>query len=533
MRKIKRAAGWCAPMALIASALLLASPLRAGAQDGAPGEAARGSIAATRAVVVFPAAIQFVAGVEIAPETINRAALIVSQAGETLRAFEIEGARAAVLRGEDAFAELIITWTLDHPPYPRPFTPIDYVWTVETDGGALSSASGTIDYVDPRFTWQATGEPPLTLHWHNDRLNGAGIRAELEPVLDALRARTGRELAFEFAIYDPAAPLCPPLDDPQTGARAPGVRSPENAQVFGCGPDQYRRVYDAAGITFVQRPSLGFSELRDQLAARMAQETYAAWWDEADAAAPAWFAAGLAALYRPRGDLAALEQVRAALRDGVLLPDEALARELPPDAPPAERALWQAQSAVLVRYLADRYGGGAPFEIARALAGGATFDEALAALDETLPAGLWDAWTQWAVSGDAGRAVARTLYQPVALAPTAVATTAPRATPGVTRTPGITPGRTPSPAPSPTPTLLGNVAPQVIVMQAPPTQRLAPTNTPLPPGSLPSATPRVAAAAPVPSSAEAPLDRTATLGAVLLVSGGALLLIALGLLLRR
>ncbi|MCZ7540564.1 MAG: hypothetical protein M5U29_11770 [Anaerolineae bacterium] len=70
-------------------------------------------------------------------------------------------------------------------------------------------------------------------------------------------------------------------------------------------------------------------------------------------------------------------------------------------------------------------------------------------------------------------------------------------------------------------------------MQAPPTQRLAPTNTPLPPGSLPSATPRVAAAAPVPPSAEAPLDRTATLGAVLLVSGGALLLIALGLLLRR
>jgi hypothetical protein len=43
----------------------------------------------------------------------------------------------------------------------------------------------------------------------------------------------------------------------------------------------------------------------------------------------------------------------------------------------------------------------------------------------------------------------------------------------------------------------------------------------------------VAAAPPVPPSAEAPLDRTATLGAVLLVSGGALLLIALGLLLRR
>ncbi|MCZ7540565.1 MAG: hypothetical protein M5U29_11775 [Anaerolineae bacterium] len=449
MRKIKRAAGWCAPMALIASALLLASPLRAGAQDGAPGEAARGSIAATRAVVVFPAAIQFVAGVEIAPETINRAALIVSQAGETLRAFEIEGARAAVLRGEDAFAELIITWTLDHPPYPRPFTPIDYVWTVETDGGALSSASGTIDYVDPRFTWQATGEPPLTLHWHNDRLNGAGIRAELEPVLDALRARTGREPAFEFAIYDPAAPLCPPLDDPQTGARAPGVRSPENAQVFGCGPDQYRRVYDAAGITFVQRPSLGF-----QRAARSTRGAHGAGDLRRVVGRGGRGGPGVV-----RGGAGGASIARAATwrRWNRCAPPCAMRCCCPTKpwrasfrrTPPAERALWQAQSAVLVRYLADRYGGGAPFEIARALAGGATFDEALAALDETLPAGLWGAWTQWAVSGDAGRAVARTLYQPVALAPTAVATTAPRATPGVTRTPGITPGRTPSPRPRP------------------------------------------------------------------------------------
>lgn len=527
MRKIERPAGRFALMALIVGGLLLAPLGRIAAQDDA------GAITFTRATVVFPAAIQFVIGIDAAPDAITRATLAVSQAGETLRAFEIDGVSAAVLRSDGAFTELIVTWALDAPPYPRPFAPLDYEWTVETDSGARASTSGAIDYTDPRFAWQAAGEPPLTLRWHNARLNGAGIRAELEPVLDALQEHTGREPVFEFAIYDPAAPLCPPVTDPDTGASAPSVLSPENGQVFGCGLDQYRRAYDEAGASFVQRPTLGYTDLRDQLAARMAQDTYAAWWDEAGADVPAWFAAGLAALYRPRGDLAALELVRAALRDGSALSAEALARALPPGATSAERALWQAQSAVLVRYLADRNGPDAPFEVARALAAGATFEDALAALDNTLPAGLWDGWTQWAVSDQAGRAAAQTLYRPVALASTAAPTTTPGAVSTMTRTPDLRPSSTPSPAPSLTPVLLGNVAPQVIVMQAPPTQRLAPTSTPLPPGSLPSVTPRAVSSLPVPARAEAPLDRTATLGVVLLASGGALLLIALGLLLRR
>ncbi|MCC6799717.1 MAG: hypothetical protein IT325_06350 [Anaerolineae bacterium] len=519
MRKIERGAGRGALIALLALIVggLLLAPLRATAQDDA------GAITFTRATVVFPAAIQFVIGVEAAPDAIARATLTVSQAGETLRVFEIDDMRAAVLNSDDAFAELVITWTLDAPPYPRLFAPLDYAWTVETDSGARSSASAALDYADPRFTWQVAGAPPLTLRWHHARLNGAGIRAELEPVLDALREQTGQAPEFEFVIYDPDAPLCPPAD----------AVSPLNEQAFDCSAAQHARAYENAGAIFMQRPSLGFSELRDQLAARMARETYTRWWDEAGADVPAWFAAGLAALYRPRGDLAALELVRAALRDEALLPDQALARALPPDAAPAERALWQAQSAVLVRYLADRSGPDAPFEVARALAAGAAFDAALAALDDTLPAGLWDGWTQWAASDQAGRAAAQTLYRPVAVAPTATPTIAPGATSTATRTPDLQPSRTPSPAPSLTPTLLGNVAPQVIVMQAPPTQRLAPTSTPLPPGSLPSVTPRAVSSPPVPARAEAPLDRAATLGVVLLASGGALLLIALGLLLRR
>ena len=144
---------------------------------------------------------------------------------------------------------------------------------------------------------------------------------------------------------------------------------------------------------------------------------------------PAWFAAGLATLYRPRADLAALGLVRAALNDGATLPAETLAIDPPDDAPLNERALWEAQSAVLVRYLADRHGPDAPFEIARALAEGEPFEDALAALDETLPAALWDTWAAWAASDEAERAAVWTPYQSVAVAPTATPTRAPTATP--------------------------------------------------------------------------------------------------------
>lgn len=526
MRKVERSRRKRAWIALLACAALLAPLGRVAAQDSA------GAITFTRAVVVFPAAIQFMIGIDAAPDAVTRATLTASQNGAPLRTFELTDTAAYELRGSDTSAELIVTWTLDAPPYPRPFAPLAYEWTVETGVGAPSTVSGEIEYADPRFAWQTAGEPPLTLHWHNGRLNGAGIRAELEQVLAALREHVGQTPEFTFTIYDPDAPICPPLTDPATGESAPGVVSPLNRQAFDCSAAQHARAYGGAGVTFVRRPTLGYTDLRDLLAVRMARDTYTQRWEEAGVDVPAWFAEGLATLYRPRGDLAALERVRAALEDGSALPVDALASEPPPDAPLSERTLWQAQSAVLVRYLLSRSGPDAPFEVARAVAKGRPFDEALAALDDALPAALWDTWEQWVSVDEAERAAAWTLIQ----GPAPTATTAPlatsSATPRPTNVPGATPTLTPTAEPRFTPTILGNVAPQVIVAQPTTAQPGAPTNTPLPPGSLPSVTPRPAPPAPAESDA-ARVDETETLGAALLASGGALLLIAIGLLLRQ
>ena len=109
MRMLERLAGRLILIVPIVCAALLASPGRLMAQDGT------GAIIFTRATVVFPAAIQFVVGVNVEPDTVARATLTVAQAGETL--FSSEAGYEQ--RRLDAYTELIATWTLDHPPYPR------------------------------------------------------------------------------------------------------------------------------------------------------------------------------------------------------------------------------------------------------------------------------------------------------------------------------------------------------------------------------------------------------------------------------
>src|SRR5690606_31050598 len=84
----------------------------------------------------------------------------------------------------------------------------------------------------------------------------------------------------------------------------------------------------------------------------------------------------------------------------------------------------------------------------------------------------------------APRAIAHTGAAPPAHRGTLDQAAAPTRTPTPTAAPSATPTRTPTPAPTLTPTLLGYFAPDVIEMQAPPTERRPPTHTPLPPGSL-------------------------------------------------
>jgi len=144
--------------------------------------------------------------------------------------------------------------------------------------------------------------------------------------------------------------------------------------------------------------------------------------------------------------------------------------------------------------------------------------------------GLLLAVALMALWGTAPHAIAPAGAAPPAYRGAPYPVAAPTRTPTPTAALSATPTRTPTPAPTLTPTLLGYFAPDVIEMQAPPTERRPSTHTPLPPGSLPSATPLPEPPAP---DQVTRLDRTATLGVVLLAAGGGLLLIALGLLLRQ
>lgn len=479
-----RMARW-ALIAVLALRLLAAWGMRgpASAQDG-EGEEDFPIIFGHQAEVVFPAAIRCVVGVNAIPDEIESIALVVSQESGLTHTFAVDREAALMPAYSGGIAnQFLFEWRLDGEPSPALFEPVAYRWEVAVRGQPLAVAEGSFLAADTGHgSWRTAGRPPVVLHWLNPNLAGQIVWDEIMAAYGLLDRHTGDTPAFAFAIYDPDARLCESVRDEATGEVRQVVQARGDPAEYPCSADLFAQVYARSGITFVQRPTFGLSELEDTLIAAMVSRAYSDLW--ADAGVPAWFESGLAALYRLRPGFAALELTRSAARTGQLFPLDALQGPLPETATYASRALWGAQSYTLALILADRYGAEAPFNLARAAGqepGG--FAGALRSLTGGDQQALWDVWQGWLFAEEALRAAGWTPYLPETPTPTATPTASPvppTRTPSVTRTPTITP----------TERVLGVQPHTVVVQQASPTARLAPTNTPLPPGSLPPAPPR-------------------------------------------
>ncbi len=234
---------------------------------------------------------------------------------------------------------------------------------------------------------------------------------------------------------------------------------------------------------------------------------------------PAWFASGLAQLHHLRAQPMALELVRAAVRTGSHYALAELADDLPSEADYQARALWEAQSYLLVLYLADRYGAGAPFDLAQNIpADDDGFAGALAALGGEDVDALWAGWNRWLFSPAAENAAGWTPYLLTTPTPTATPTATPLP-------PTATATHTPTITPTPTSTALVDQPRPPVVAQLTPTRRRPPTNTPLPPGSLPTVTSAAPERADGPDSGLSDGAMAGVIGAVVV----AVLLIASGL----
>lgn len=481
-----RRARW-ALIAALALGLLAAWGVRgpASAQDGeGEGDEEYPIIFGHQAEVIFPAVIRCMVGVNSVLDDIESISLVVSQESGLDHTFAIDPEAALVPEHSGGVAnQFVFEWYLDGELTPALFEAVDYRWEVAVRGQPLAEAEGFFLAVDRRAGfWQVAGRPPVLLRWLNPSLAGQIVWDEVMAAYGLLDRQTDGPPAFEFAIYDPDARLCESVRDEVTGEMREVVQARDDLVEYPCSADLYERVYARSGITFVQRPTFGLAELEDTLIAAMVGQTYGDLW--AGAGVPAWFESGLAALYRLRPGTAALELARSAARTGGLFPLDALQASLPESATYASRALWTAQGYTLVLMLADRYGADAPFDLARAAGEQpAGFAGALSALTGGDQQALFDRWQRWLFTEDALRVAGWTPYMPQMPVPTATPTVSPvppTRTPTVTRTPTLTP----------TERVPGVVPQTVVVLQISPTARLAPTNTPLPPGSLPPAAPR-------------------------------------------
>ena len=466
---------------VLASGLSVAWPahLPALAQDGQEYPLIFGH----QAEVFFPAVIRFTVGVNATPDEIESLELIVSQENGPERTFTLDPATALIPELSGGIAnQFLATWWLDADLTPVPFEKVRYRWELAVRGKEPVTAFGEFVYADTRHgPWRIAGQPPVVLHWHNPNLGGQIVWDEIMAAYSLLERQTGASPLFEFVIYDPNAGLCQSVPDPESGEMRQGLSVPGTKTIYPCAAELFARVYARSGMTFVQRPSFGLTELENLLIEHMVRATYRQQWGTVSV--PAWFETGLTMFYRLQPGMAALELVRAAARTDALFSLDALQTPLTEEVPYGERSLWAAQSYTLVLALASRYGEEAPFTLARSLTNDSTgFASALQALTGGDQATLWEEWLRWLFSDDAARAAAWTPYRGGIPTPAPTPTASPvppTPTPSLTRTPSATP----------TERVLGVPQPPVRIQTITPTRQGTVTNTPLPPGSLRPAAP--------------------------------------------
>jgi len=132
---------------------------------------------------------------------------------------------------------------------------------------------------------------------------------------------------------------------------------------------------------------------------------------------------GLAGLYHLQADTPALQVARAAGRTESLIPLEGLMFDPPDDWPEMKRELWEAQSYLLVLYLADRWGADAPFELAERLTNETgDFETIFTSVTGQSVRLFWVEWQRWLFAGVAEDATRWTPYLETTPTPTPTAT---------------------------------------------------------------------------------------------------------------
>lgn len=425
--------------------------------------------------IFIPAVVEFTVDVATNQENVASATLSLFQASgfEMDIEVDLEDPESIVVSDLDIVTLRALLF-LDTENPPRLFEPMSYRWEVASVEEVEDEISGQFLFA-PQVNgeWMATGDPPFILHWHDGNLGASTLRNNLMPVFQLAQAQTSAPLTLRYAIFEREFRLCQIVTDPETE---------EERQVVGGRFDCSLELWNdflsrSGGFTLVQRDSDDFLTLENNLLEDIVEQFYASVWPND---VPEWFATGLSLFYRQFGGFRELDFARSILQQNRLLTLTQLNEPAGDDV----RDLWEAQSYLLLLYIADAYGAEAPFDIATALEDEDDFDTVVEDITGDDLASIYRAWRIWLDSAAAEEAVQWNPYAGITPtpSPTATATDIPpsptsTATATLTETPTHTPSfRTATPTETPAISPTFTVVPSI-------------TNTPLPPGSLPTAVP--------------------------------------------
>lgn len=424
------------------------------------------------AELVFPAVIRFFLRVSVPVEQVDTVSLEVGQGDTILHSGPVD--LEAGLINAEPFAFIHLDYPLTRSDALAFFEPVAYHWEVVDAGGGSHAAEGEVLYQPPGDTWRQSGEPPLRFTVLNPELNLITTRQVLVEVYALMSDLTGLSPDFNWAILPRGYQFC--VEEQDADGNPVFLVHSANGDAFPCREADAQGLFADNGLRLLYRQAPGLLPFQNEVIVDVFDEFFGRYWRGQDV--PAWFRSGLTQLYYVTSNPLALRQVQDASRNDRLFSVGQL-DSVPSDED--EQGVWQQQAYTMVLYLADTYGAGAPFELARDLVD-TLFEDALQDLVGQDFDRFLVHWERWLFTDQAGRAVAWTLYAPPTptLPPTRTPTPFP---PTATATPTVT--RTPSPTATPTATSgVAQVATPVPTYtpftSVPPT----PSNTPRPPGSL-------------------------------------------------
>ena len=429
--------------------------------------------------LLFPMAIRFTVLLSMTPDQVKSARVHLSQTLVYDHTFDMPITKDTIrliYARDTAFQYALV---LDPATAPVPFVPLDYELSFTSVVNVTSTYKGQTDYYDTTQKWKNTVGDTLNLYTHNSSLALDLIQQGVLRAYSLISADTSIKHSFKMVIYEAGTTPC--MKDPKRQNQTVVIDPVDHAE-FPCDPALAVPLYKAHGFIEVLRTSPLINMLQDQISEIIATDAYAAIWANAAEAPPAWFQAGMAARYDVVGHSYALLQARDADRTDQLLSLDELA--VPAIAKPGDLGAsvraWNGQSFLLTLYLAARYGVAAPVIIAQRIAQNGKFVGALDAVGNGAKIeDLYTSWKNWLLSSDADEAVAWTPYLTGAT---------PTHTPSPTDFPTITPTDN-GPTATDTPLFSRTNTPRPSITPIPSNTPNLPTNTPLPPGSLNTATP--------------------------------------------